>query len=176
MKRPWRSMVTLYYRLAGRFWQWRLMPHDGPTYIELGSPWRDGLKVPSHSRHCESIQRRYLRAGGGIGDAVSYLYLGECVGFGDLLDEWQEAEHEYAAAGFRTLPIEVLSRFGGYGQLPEDVGRIRSIDEKAVYHAALYRKHFYGKPVPMDVESRDGGVVTGHWLPPSTGDMEGGDG
>lgn len=172
MKWLWRRLLSFYFRLAGRYRQWQLNLVDGPIEIELGSPWKRGFKIQSHSSWFPGVQRRYLRAGGAISAEVSYLYMGECVGFGDLLDEWQEAEREYAAVGFRTFPIENLAAFGGWGKTLDGVGLFRDAGEKPVYHALLYRKHYYGKRVPMSVQKHPGGMISGEWLPPHTGHLD----
>jgi hypothetical protein len=167
MKRIWRRLLSFYFRIVGQYQHRRLDPTDGPMQIEIFR----GFKVQSHSSRFSGVQQRYLRASSAIGDAVSYLYMGECIGFSDLLAEWQEAEREYAAVGFRTFPIEDLNGFGGWGKDLNGIGMLRAVDEKPVYHAALYRQHYYGKPVPMHVEQHDGGVVSGRWLPPRTSDL-----
>lgn len=161
------------YALTQRLWSRVSSAAGAPIDIELGPPWKDGFSVPSSSRQCLSVQKRYLRAGAEFGDAVSYLYMGECIGFEKLLDAWAKAEKRYASVGFRTLPVEVFVKLGGYGKKPDGVGVMRHANEKPVYHAELYRKYYLGKgPVLGEAKELPGGGFVGEWCPPRTGDIK----
>ena len=113
----------------------------------------------------------YVMAGGEIGSAVSYIYMGECIGFDKLLDSWEEAEKAYAALGFRTLSIDDFTSFGGWGKPIEDKLRVpRKAGEPVIFHAAYYRENFFGKVGMSDVVKKalGGEVACGNYAVPST--------
>jgi hypothetical protein len=92
-----------------------------------------------------SVVQRYIDAGLNFGDAVSYIYMGECDGFDKLLSIWEESEREYAALGYRTIPIDAFVQAGGWGKALEEIGTLREPSEEAVLHAAYYRENYLGK-------------------------------
>lgn len=96
----------------------------------------------------KNVEKRYVRAGGEFGQAVSYLYMGECIGFKNLLSKWQKWEAEYARRGYRTLPIDDFIEYGGYGKPLEGLGVKRNENEKIVSHAQIYRRLYLGRIQP----------------------------
>ena len=126
----------------------------------------------------ENLEKKYLNAGADFGDAVSMIYMGECIGFEDLLNKWAELEREYANRGFRTVTLDEFVSYGGYGQEIKTLGQPRLENEKPIFHAELYRKHFLGKmalingPSPVEECFRTGKAVTGTYMVPSTKDLE----
>ncbi len=94
------------------------------------------------------VQKYYIESGCYFGDAVSYIYMGECIGFADLLADWAKWELEYAKRGYRTFSIDDFIELGGYGQPIKDVGIKRAQGEDAVYHAETYRQVYLGKMPP----------------------------
>jgi len=101
-------------------------------------------------RSDRSVQGKYVEAGREFGDAVSYLYLGECVGFENLLDDLERWEEVYADRGFRTVSIDAFRRHGGYGEdITGLLGQRRDKDEDPILHAQIYREHFLGKVAPV---------------------------
>lgn len=119
-----------------------------------------------------SVESRYICAGAAFGDAVSYLYLGECVGFDFLLDKWANWEEEYARRGFRTVSLDRFVELGGYGRSIEDViGKKLEKNEKPVYYAEIYKKDLLGKFAPLrDLQKiiKEGGMKSGKYMLPST--------
>ncbi len=118
------------------------------------------------------VTSRYVRAGSRFGDAVSYLYMGECIGFEKLFDKWGVWEQEYARRGFRTISLDDFVSHGGYGT-PIDplVGQRLNVGESPVFHAQLYRDEYLGKVSPViDLEEmmRTGKAQTGVFASPST--------
>jgi hypothetical protein len=114
---------------------------------------------------------RYVNYGLEFGDAVSYIYMGECVGFDKLLDAWEQSEREYSALGFRTCSLDDFIDAGGYGKELTDLGTPRDIDEEPVYHAAYYRATFFKKVGPaIDYGKllKEGGVQHATYARPST--------
>lgn len=113
----------------------------------------------------------YVTAGAEIGSAVSYIYMGECIGFDKLLDQWEAAEKAYSDLGYRTLSIDDFTSYGGWGHDIEPLLRVpRKEGEKPVYHAAYYREHFFGKVGMSDVVKKalSGEVAVGNYAVPST--------
>ena len=96
----------------------------------------------------KQVERCYVKAGAVFGDAVSYIYMGECVGFTDLLAKWEKWEAEYAKRGYRTLPVDDFVDHGGYGMPFKDLGAKRTKGEKPVFHAKIYRELYLGKIQP----------------------------
>ena len=64
-----------------------------------------------------TVEARYVRAGGRFGDAVSYVYMGECIGFKRMLHAWARWEKEYARRGYRTLSLDTFEEYGGVSRL-----------------------------------------------------------
>lgn len=96
----------------------------------------------------KQVENRYTEAGRIFGDAVSYIYMGECIDFEKYLTTWGKWEAEYAKRGYRTLPIDDFVKYGGYGKPLKDLGTKRGKNEKAIYHAKLYRELYLGKIQP----------------------------
>ena len=94
------------------------------------------------------IEKRYAEAGRIFGDAVSYIYMGECVGFYSMLAKWEKLEAEYAKRGYRTLPVDDFLAYGGYGTPLKDLGVRRAEGEEPVFHAKIYREVYLGKIRP----------------------------
>ncbi len=128
-----------------------------------------GKDVPTF-KNDEKVQA-YVMAGGEFGSAVSYIYLGECVGFTELLEHWETTERAYAEMGFRTLSIDDFRGFGGYGIDIDPLLRVpRKKGEEPVYHAAYYRDHFLGKVSMSEAVTRafQGEASVGTYEVPST--------
>jgi len=94
------------------------------------------------------IKTRYAEAGRIFGDAVSYIYMGECVGFDRMLANWEKLEAEYAKRGYRTLLVDDFVAYGGYGTPLKDLGVRRAEGEEPVFHAKIYREDYLGKIRP----------------------------
>lgn len=88
----------------------------------------------------------YLLAGEEFGIAVSYIYMGECVGFENLLTKWERAEEDYAGMGYRTLTLNDFVGYVNSCRSIDDVLRIpRKEGEEPIFHAKYYREHYLGK-------------------------------
>src|SRR3989344_2686550 len=110
---------------------------------------------------------------GAFGDAVSYMYMGECLGFKRMLHAWARWEAEYARRGYRTISLDDFIDYGGYGkELGELAGVRRIADEKLVFPAEIYRQQFLGKvpPVIDTGELMKGNAQYGTYVLPSTKD------
>lgn len=113
----------------------------------------------------------YVMAGGEMGSAVSYIYMGECIGFDKLLDQWEATERAYSELGFRTLSIDDFTSYGGYGKEVDHLLRVpRKQGEPVVFHAAYYREHFFKRVGMSDAvkKAMQGEVAVGHYQVPST--------
>lgn len=123
----------------------------------------------------EEVEQGYLRAGGLFGDAVSYLYMGECIGFSDLLDAWAQWEREYAERGYRTISLDSFIDYGGYNKPIMGLRTKRDEDEEPIYHAQIYRERFLGKVKPaldLNAVMEDRKVHFGTYVLPSTEESE----
>jgi len=82
------------------------------------------------------IVKKYFNAGLDFGDAVSYYYMGECIGFQKLFNKWQKYEKKYAALGFKTIPLDDFVSGGGYGVEIDNLLYVKlQANEQPVYHA-----------------------------------------
>jgi hypothetical protein len=119
----------------------------------------------------EQTVEAYVMAGAEMGSAVSYIYMGECIGFDKLLGQWEATEKAYVDLGFRTLSIDDFVRYGGYAASIDKLLRVpRKRNEKPVYHAAYYRERFFEK-VGMSgavVKALHGEAAVGCYVRPST--------
>ena len=96
----------------------------------------------------KQVEKHYVKAGAIFGDAVSYIYMGECVGFEKLLAKWAKWEAEYVKRGYRTLPVDDFVSYGGYGAPLKDLGVKRTDGEEPVFHAKIYREVYLGRFSP----------------------------
>lgn len=116
----------------------------------------------------EWIVEQYVRAGAVFGEAISYLYMGECVGFHSMKERWAKLERLYADLGYRTIPLEDFVEYGGYGKSIDHLVRIRRDDgETALLHADTFARNYaegvlppldhphLGDPSPRACESDD---------------------
>ncbi len=113
------------------------------------------------------VAQRYLNAGTEFGDAVSYIYMGECVGFEKMLDKWAKLEKEYASRGYKTISIDDFIKAGGYGKDISDLLMIK-VDKEQPLHAEIYKKHFLGKMGDSVIDPNVREVQTGIYFLPST--------
>lgn len=108
------------------------------------------------------VRRRYIRSGAQFGDAVSYIYMGECVGFAGLLARWERWEAEFVRRGYRALSIKDFVAIGGYGHTEslESLAKLTP-GEQPVRHSLRYREHYLGKARPaLDFTSTEPQVGT----------------
>ena len=111
------------------------------------------------------VEKRYVSAGAVFGDAVSYIFLGESVGFESMLRRWKKWEEEYSLRGFRTISLDRFIDLGGYGKPLDDVINIkREEGEKPIFHAGIYREKFLGKTIAaVDLERMMNGEEVLRW-------------
>ncbi len=115
---------------------------------------------------CE-VERRYLRAGRISGAVVSLIYLGEPVGFEEMLREWEKWEAEYARRGYRTISLDGFIEAGGYGRPLLNIGIKRDQAEEPILHDRIYREDYLHKIRPV-INPFAGEIQTGTYAQPST--------
>ena len=115
----------------------------------------------------KKVEQKYVGVGAQFGSAVSYIYMGECVGFESMLNRWADWEKEYVNRGYKTLSLDDFVELGGYGKsieslLSQKLGEC----EKPIFHAQIYRDNYLGKVSPainlgkvMDGEAQFGGYI-----------------
>lgn len=113
------------------------------------------------------VEERYVRSGRIFGAAVSYIYMGEAVGFKKMLRNWEKREAEYARRGYRTISLDDFVESGGYGKPLLHTDAKRAEGEEPVFHARIYREEYLGKIEPM-IDPFAGKVQTGTYVLPST--------
>lgn len=122
------------------------------------------------------VEDSYLEAGAEFGDAVSHIYMGECIGFPGMLEKWESWEREYSALGYRTLSIDDFVSIGGWGKDPEELGfgEMRRDGEKPIFHARYYREHYLGKANrhPAIRAAFDGFASSGEYFLPTTNHLK----
>jgi len=96
----------------------------------------------------QRVLEHYRKAGAAFGDAVSYIYMGECVGFTKLHAEWARWELEISRRGFRTFSVDDFISLGGYGMPIKGFGERCAEGEEIVLHAEIYRELWLGKVKP----------------------------
>ncbi|MFH0831247.1 MAG: hypothetical protein V1886_00035 [archaeon] len=120
----------------------------------------------------KSVEKNYLHSGALFGGDVSYLHMGECLGFKSHLSNLSRWEQEYAKRGFKTVSIDDFIELGGHGKsISSLLGVKRKPDEKIILHAELYRQHYLGKIKPaidLGRMMKDGKQQFGTYSNPST--------
>ncbi len=117
------------------------------------------------------LEKKYLKSGASFGNAVSYLYMGECVEFKENLEKWQTWEQEYSRRGYRTINLHKFVEFGGYGlNIDYLIGQKRKENEQPLLHAEIYKTKYLGKTKPAaDIGKLvDGEIQSGNYELPST--------
>ena len=117
------------------------------------------------------VEKRYVETGQIFGNAVSYIHMGECVGFARMLAKWEKWEAEYAKRGYRTLPVDDFVAYGGYGKPLKDIGVKRADGEDPIFHAQIYREIYLGKIQPA-VNFSEPTTQMGTYFIPSTKKVE----
>lgn len=133
--------------------------------------WRRNFAKDRETFRNDEVIEAYVMAGGEFGSAVSYIYMGECVGFEDMLQKWEQAEKAYAEMGYKTLSVDDFTSFGGYGTDIEPLLRQpRKVGEEPVFHATYYRENFLGAASMNDAVKKalSGEAAVGHYVRPST--------
>jgi|AGTN01.1.fsa_nt_gi hypothetical protein len=117
----------------------------------------------------KKLLERYIAAGTQFGDAVSMIYMGECIGFGDLLKEWEITEDLISKRGYRAISLDDFVGHGGWGKSLPPIKK-RAINEKVYLHAAFYRKHYLGKMQMSSAikDALEGKASAGYYEVPST--------
>ncbi len=121
----------------------------------------------------QKVEKKYVLAGAQFGDAVSYIYMGECIGFESMLNRWSDWEKEYINRGYRTVALDDFIELGGYGKNIDHLLRQkRDENEVPIYHAQIYRDIYLGKISPIVdlnvILNGNGDVQIGICVIPST--------
>lgn len=91
------------------------------------------------------VTSRYKKAGSIFGEAVSMIYLGECVGFEKILRRFEKWEKEYARRGYKPLSVDDF-RAASYGEdISQKLHCLQPEGEKPRFHAKIYREKYLGK-------------------------------
>lgn len=144
---------------------------DGVKKLSDVISWLYGLWVKRLSD--KEVQDNYVEAGADFGDAVSYIYMGECQGFEKLLSDWAKWEMEYSGRGYMTISLDDFVEYGGYGKPLKGLGLKRKPEEKAILHAEIYKKKYSNKGKPaLDLKkiAETGEAQSGTYILPSTKD------
>ena len=87
----------------------------------------------------KKVKDAYRQTGGYFGDAISYGYMGECIGFEGMMKKWAKWERRYAALGYRTISLDRFTNYGGRGLPLDDVWEVkREKGESPIFHAKLF--------------------------------------
>jgi hypothetical protein len=134
------------------------------------------LNTRSRFSHREEVVSQYVRAGAQFGEALSYIAMGECVGFHSMQRKWAQTEREYAKLGYRTLAVDDFIEHGGYGKSIDHLLRVeRASAEPTVYHAEVFAQRYKDGFRPrIDFKSllNDGSPQFGQIHLPTTRDAE----
>lgn len=88
----------------------------------------------------KQVEKRYVAAGATVGDALSYGYMGKCVGFDSFVKKFNRWEKEYARRGYKTITCEDFEKYGGYGIPLKGLGIKRDESEKPIFHSERFIK------------------------------------
>jgi hypothetical protein len=105
-----------------------------------------------------------------FGDDVSYIYMGECIGFRNHHAAWSKWERAYADLVFRTISVDNFISAGGYGEdIRHLIGVRREPGEAPVLHAEIYGRVFLGKADSLStLDHADDKCFGGSYVLPST--------
>lgn len=118
-------------------------------------------------RRANKVTKAYLDSGYNFGDAVSYLFIGKCVGFDDQQLAWEKAEEQYAQLGYRTISLDEFIAAGGYGKDINHLVKVnREPNEPVILHAKIYAERYGAKKDPANVQKT--GNLTGTYVLPTT--------
>lgn len=94
-------------------------------------------------KYSETVVQKYVDAGIAFGDAVAVIYMTEENRFIELFEAWENAEADYAKAGFQPVPLHNFIRVG-YGQELEGIGE----RGEPILYAKDYRENNLGPVSP----------------------------
>ena len=117
----------------------------------------------------KSVEEKYVTAGRFFGFCVSYIYMGEPIGFKKFLAEWEKWEAEYARRGYRTISLDQFIELGGYGEPLKGLGQKREKGEKPIFHSKIYRYRYLGRIKPI-INATLGKVQVAEYVLPTTED------
>jgi hypothetical protein len=101
----------------------------------LRSAW-GAVRTSFNNLHREYLVEQYLRAGAQFGDAITSMFIGECVDLETARLNWARYERHYAHLGYRTIAPEDFIEYGAHGKAIDHLLRVKRIEnEPAVYHA-----------------------------------------
>lgn len=113
--------------------------------------WLVRLFRPPQLTHSQ-IVTAYISAGATYGDACTYPGGMAEIGGRNAREVWAILEKEYAALGYRTIPIKNLIKLGGYGEAVTELAWVKR-DPGEV--ALLWEPNTEGPiPMPSDVLDR----------------------
>ena len=119
------------------------------------------------------VEKNYVAVGAWVGDVVS-VAIGEAVGMGRKVNQWEKWEQEYAIRGYRTVSLDRFIGLGGYGKSIDDViGQKRMFEEEPRFHAKIYKDRYLGKiqyAFNFEKMMQDGQPQSGTFVTPSTED------
>ena len=105
------------------------------------------LLLPIRLMPWKTLVRRYIRAGAVFGDSLSYIYMGECIGFRRRLRRYKKYEAEIIRRGYIPYALGDFVGLGGRGiALPHELRKAGVMDEVVAYAAEWEKEN--PKPVP----------------------------
>lgn len=121
----------------------------------------------------KKVKAKYRQTGAHFGDAISYGYMGECIGFDGMMQAWAKWERCYAALGYRTISLDRFTEYGGYGRALDDIWEVkREKGESPIFHAELFAKMREetgkAKQHPAVTAALNGQTASGTYYLPST--------
>jgi len=102
----------------------------------------DKVRMYFAQRAENKVKKWYIEAGNTFGDAVSYLYIGECVGFRDMLATWEYWEQEIVKYGYKPFDVDAFIGSGGHNKKLPEFEKL-SNGEEPVFHAKIYREKYF---------------------------------
>jgi hypothetical protein len=114
------------------------------------------------------VKNRYLAAGGEVGDAESYSFIGEPLGMEFPMWRWRLWEEAIIRRGYQTYSLDQFIDYGGWNfELPQ----LRLLEDKEdpVKHAVRWKQKLksLGRQ-PPNIEYNSDGSFSGEYTNPST--------
>ncbi len=105
--------------------------------------------------------RHYLGVGEKVGEILSCSYMGEALGFQELLVALVKYERQYVDSGYRPVTINQWVRFGGWGEEEPILGVVRDAGELPTYPVAEFSTTYQSPEMHPQLRAMINGEIKG---------------
>lgn len=107
------------------------------------------------------LMRHYLGVGEKVGRMLSYSYMGEALGFKELLEALVKYERRYVDSGYRPVTINQWVRLGGWGEEDPILGILRDSGELPTYPVAEFAATYQSPGMHPQLRAMINGEIKG---------------